>query len=149
MSTFTMVLNGVIALWVLVDSRRRKEDRWLLWTIFAAIGWPVMFPFYFAYRNLKDGEVRSGGKAWNVLKNFALVWTLGCVVMGVRSCFDFLDINEADPGASVGDAMLVSMIWFFSMVGFLVFGLFLRNSGIVERGPTGPLEEKKTIAPTV
>ena len=41
---------------------------------------PVVLPVYFVKRNLKAGEVREGGTGWNVIKNFALFWTLTVAV---------------------------------------------------------------------
>jgi hypothetical protein len=52
-------------------------------------------------------------------------------------------------GAAIGVSLVViilAVVWFFPMVGAIVLGFFLKNSAIVERGPTGPLAQEARVA---
>jgi len=55
--------------------------------------------------------------------------------------------SEAEQaGAAIGATLGLGMIfglWFIVLVGALVLGLFLKKSGIVEKGPTGPLAKSQ------
>lgn len=77
------MLNILIALWVFFDARKRKMNKSLLWGIGTSLLMVVVIPFYFAKRPLKAGEVREGGTAWNVIKSFAIFWTIFMFVAGV------------------------------------------------------------------
>ena len=51
-------------------------------------------------------------------------------------------------GAAIGVSIVVvvlAIVWFFPMVGAIVLGFFLKNSAIVERGPTGPLAQETRV----
>jgi len=108
----------------------------------------VIVPVYFASRPLRGGETREGGTAWNVLRNFAITWTLIMAVVTVMSLFSAADAvgplqSDAEKaGAGIGmmlGMMILGAFWFFPMVGAVVLGFILRKSSVVERGPTGPL----------
>ena len=142
------LLNVAIALWVFFDARSRKMDQPVLWAIGTAILMIVVIPFYFAKRPLKDGEVREGGTAWNVIKSFAIFWTLFMFIAGVAGMMAVSNVvNKASSGAeqagaAIGTALGMGMIiglWFVVIVGALVIGLFFKKSSIVEKGPTGAL----------
>jgi len=63
------LLYGAFAPWVLFDGLSRKMgSSAVLWTIGTLILGPITLPIYLALRPLKQGEVREGGTAWNVLK---------------------------------------------------------------------------------
>lgn len=107
-----------------------------------------MRPFYFAKRNLKSGQVREGGTAWNVLKYFALFWTITIAVVGVAgfgsasavvsNSTNGFEQAGAVIGTGIGLALLLPL-WFFPMVFALILGAFLKKSSVVENGPTGEL----------
>lgn len=136
-----------MAVWVAWDANRRKNN-WFGWgggTLFLGF---LVLPFYFAKRHLKDGEVREGGTAWNVLRGFALVWTgymiaLAVAALGVISESASETMTAAEQtGTALGSMMGLGMIgalWFFPMFGALVLGFFVKKSSVVEEGPTGPL----------
>jgi len=145
------ILNIVIALWVFFDARSRKMDQSVLWGIGTLLIMILVIPFYFAKRPLKDGEVREGGAAWNVIKSFALFWTLLMFVAGVSgmmavgSVVNSAKSGAEQAGAAIGTAIGMGMImglWFVVLVGALVIGLFLKKSSIVEKGPTGALAQE-------
>lgn len=142
-----IVLAGLFAIWVLVDGLKRKAKaiRWAIGTLLLG---PIVLPVYIAKRPLRAGEVREGGTAWNILRNFALFWTIlmavaavwGVVAVSERTATLQTDAERA--GAAVGTALglgMIAALWFFPMVGALVLGFFLKNSSVVEKGPTGPL----------
>lgn len=138
------LLNLIISLWVFFDARNRKMKDALMWgfgTFFLMI---IVIPFYFAKRTLKPGETREGGLAWNVMKSFAIFWTLFMFVAGIAgmvassSVVNKASSNAEQAGAAIGVFMglgLIGSIWFVILVGALVLGLFLKKSSIVEKGP--------------
>ena len=113
-----------------------------------------MLPVYFAKRNLKVGEVREGGTGWNVIKNFALFWTLTVAVGAIAGMVnagqvaDRATTQAQKAGAALGAILDISMIfvlWFVMLAAALILGLFLKKSSIVEHGPTGPLAQATAV----
>jgi hypothetical protein len=138
---------AAFAIWVLVDSRRRLNNP-VGWTVGTLILGPVVLPVYFAKRHLKSRETREGGTAWNILRNFALFWTIAMAVAAIigatavseQSATLHGDAEKA--GFAIGTALglgLIGALWFFPMVGAVVLGFLLKKSSVVEKGPTGPL----------
>ena len=92
--------------------------------------------------------------AWNLLKNFALTWTVLTVAIGISAIgaalgTDVGSSNAEAAGAAIGTGLvfiLLATVWFFPMVGAIVLGFFLKNSAIIERGPTGPLAQEARVA---
>jgi hypothetical protein len=144
------ILNIIIALCVFFDAKSRKMEHPVLWGIFTLLIMILVIPFYFAKRPLKEGEVREGGTAWNVIKSFAIFWTLLMFVAGVAGMgaagkvVNNASSDAEQAGAAIGTAIGMSMIlglWFVVLVGALVIGLFLKKSSVVEKGPTGALSQ--------
>lgn len=142
------ILNLALAAWVFMDARSRKMDQAALWAVGTFLLLIFVIPFYLAKRPLKAGEVREGGTAWNVIKSFALFWTVFMVVAGVAGMMAAGDasteaISDAEKaGAAIGTALGLGMIiflWFIVISGSLVVGIFLKKSSVVEKGPTGAL----------
>jgi hypothetical protein len=142
------VLNLVIAIWVFSDARSRKVDNPIGWSLGCVLLMIVFLPYYFAKRNLKPGEVREGGTAWNVLKSFSLFWTLMMGVAGIAAIFaagkvvNSASSGAEQTGAAIGTMLGMGMIgtlWFVILLAALVLGMFLKKSSIVEQGPTGAL----------
>ena len=142
------VLNFAIALWVFFDARSRKMEQPILWGIGTLLLMIIVIPFYFAKRPLKTGEIREGGTGWNVIKTFAIFWTVTMFVAGIMGMNAASNVvtkassNAEQAGAAIGTALGFGMIlglWFMVVVGALVIGLFLKKSSIIEEGPTGPL----------
>ena len=138
-----LVLNFVVAVWVFFDARSRRMNQSLLWAIGTIFLMIFVIPFYLAKRPLKEGEMREGGTSWNVIKNFAIFWTLSMFVAGLLGVIVVVDVSAyTDPFAAIGTAIGLSMIfglWLVVMVAALLIGLFLKQSSNVERGPTGAL----------
>ena len=143
-----IVINIVLAVWMLYDGYQRKvPKKWLYFIGTLVLSWLVM-PFYLAGRPLKAEEVREGGYAWNILKNFALIWTIVIFISGVAGLISAGQIAEQAQtqaeaaGAGLGIILgffLLGALWFVPMVGALVLGFFLKNNAKIEEGPTGPL----------
>jgi hypothetical protein len=141
----------LFAAWVLFDSsKRRMGSSRIGWTIGTALLGAIVAPIYFAKRPLKSGETREGGTAWNVLKNFALLWTLAMFfaaiigMIGIGQVASQATSDAEQVGVGIGAALglgFIATAWFFPMLGALVLGLFLKKSSIIEKGPTGPLAE--------
>lgn len=133
------------AIWVAVDGHRRKIDP-VGWTIGTALVGPLAFPVYAAKRPLKEGEVREGGTAWNVLRNFSLFWSLLIWLPGLLLYLVFAVLAPKGVVNTVG-FFAIGGVWFFTvggvwlapLLGALVLGVFLKKASVCERGPTGPL----------
>ena len=149
MPLWYFVLYLAFALWVLQDGLSRKMGvsvaGWILGTVFLG---PIILPVYLANRPLKAGEVREGGTAWNVLKNFAILWTVlmaiasFSVLVRVGQTTTSLDSDAARAGAGLGILFgmgLMAAVWFVPTLGAAVLGFLLKKNSIVETGPTGPL----------
>ena len=126
----------------------------VLWAIGTFLLGVIVVPIYLAKRPLKANQVREGGLAWNLLKNFALTWTILMVaisisVVGAALGTDVGSSNAEAAGAAIGVGLVfvvLAVVWFFPMVGAIVLGFFLKNSAVVERGPTGPLAQEARVA---
>ena len=150
------ILFGLLALWVGFDASRRNLGavKAILWAIGTFLLGVIVVPIYLAKRPLKANQVREGGFAWNVLKNFALTWTILMVAISISAigaAVGGTNVNsDAEAaGAAIGVSIVVVILavtWFFPMVGAIVLGFFLKNSAIVERGPTGPLAQEARVA---
>jgi 4-amino-4-deoxy-L-arabinose transferase-like glycosyltransferase len=144
---FYIIMFGLFAIWVLIDALKRKAKA-IPWAIGTAMLAPIVLPVYIAKRPLKPGEVREGGTGWNVLRSFALFWT---VLMAVAAVWGMVAVSEHTAtlqteveraGAAIGTALglgMIAALWFFPLAGALVLGLFLKKSSVVEQGPQGPL----------
>jgi Type VI secretion system VasI, EvfG, VC_A0118 len=150
------LLYGVLALWVLIDSVTRKMGAaTVLWVLGTVLLGPIILPIYLASRPLKQGEVREGGKAWNVLKNFAVLWTIAMVIATVAALMTMADVAKGltSPGAQAGAGLgmllglaLFGAVWFFPTMGAALIGFLLKKNTIVETGPTGPLVGQTSAA---
>lgn len=138
-----LILNVIIASWVFFDAKKRNMNQPFAWSIGVVLLMIVVIPFYFAKRPLLPGEVREGGTGWNVIKSFAIFWTVfmffagasGLVAAG-NSVTQQHD-QYAQAGAAIGTAIGVSMIaglWFIVLAGSLAIGLFIKKNSIVEHG---------------
>ena len=144
------LLNIAVAFWVFKDAQSRRMDNPIAWAVGIFFIMIAALPFYYSKRNLKSGEVREGGTAWNVIKIFSLAWT---VTMFIASIAGLISATSSvspygssayQAGAAIGTAMgmgMMLMIWIIFLVGALVIGLFMKKSSIVETGPTGNLLE--------
>jgi preprotein translocase subunit SecG len=147
---------GLLALWVGFDASRRNLGavKAILWAIGTFLLGVIVMPIYIAKRPLKANEVREGGLAWNLLKNFALTWTVLMVAIsisaiGAAAGGTNVNSDAEAAGAAIGMGIVViilAIVWFFPMVGAIVLRFFLKNSSIVERGPTGPLAQEARVA---
>lgn len=153
----TLSLAVSLGVWVFVDSITRKAN-FLPWAIGTAILPPFVLPFYLAKRPLRAGEVREGGLAYNVLKNFVIVWTILMAAVTLLSAAAITGNttglrNEFEAaitaiGATLWLALLAA-IWVFPFLGAVGIAFLLKKSSIVEKGPTGPLAlhaEQKGLA---
>jgi hypothetical protein len=134
------------AIWVGMDAYSRRANV-VLMTVGALLASPIVVPIWLASRPLRLGETREGGRAWNVLRNFALMWTL---LMAIATCSAIVSMGQAithtegaaaQAGAGLGILLGVGFLgalWFFPMVGALVLGLILKKATDNEVGPTGP-----------
>ena len=148
------LLYIAVAIWLFLDAKKRRYNG-IPWAICTAIFGPLVVPFYFAKRPLKDGEIREGGFAWNVLKYFAIFWTITIFIgfiAGMAGASDVANRATSDAeraGAGIGMAIggfMIFFLWFVIMAGALVLGFFLKKSSVIERGPTGPLALNANVA---
>jgi hypothetical protein len=143
------ILYAIVGVWVLADGIRRKlGGKAIGWAIGSLLIGPILLPFYLAKRPLKAGQVREGGTAWNVLKYFALFWTLTMAIAAVAAMVSVgqhtstLTSDAEKAGAGIGTALglgLLFAVWILPTLGAALLGFFLKKSASIERGPTGPL----------
>ena len=120
-----LVLGVVFSIWVFFDARIRK-NRSLGWSLLTFILGPfIALPLYFAYRNLKAGEVRVGGTVWHIIRNYTLSWTAFIVVI------IFASLGISEDGEFTAFAIIA---WLFITFFMMVLGLFVKQSGVIERG---------------
>lgn len=144
-----LALYAIFALWVLIDGLSRKLSAVaVVWAAGTLLFGPLVLPIYLAKRPLKTGEVREGGTGWNVLKNFAILWTLVMVVaafsafMAMGQIAGTMRSDAERAGAGIGMVLgmgFIGAVWFFPVLGATVLGFLLKKNSIVENGPTGPL----------
>jgi hypothetical protein len=157
-----LLIYGILAFWVYRDSLKRKIDPtfpWATgnlqfgsfilkkqaivpWTIGTFLLGPIVLPIYIARRPLMVGEVREGGTAWNILKSFALFWTVfmfASLILTIIGVGSQASTDAEQAGVAIGAFLSLILFWFFPVTGALILGLFLKKSSIVERGPTGRL----------
>lgn len=142
------LFNVVLAVWTFLDTRKRNDS--IGWVFAVVLVGVLALPVYLAKRSLRAGETREGGTGWNVLKNFALIWTIFMVISLIAGVINVSDqaATIADEwesagyaiGATLGVGMLVGL-WFFVMIAALVIGLFIKKSSVIETGPTGNIAE--------
>jgi len=131
------VFNGVLVAYLIYDGYKREASNVWAWGLGTLLVGVIVLPFYFANRPLQDGEVRTGGFGWNVLKNFALLWTFLFVILVFSSCASADTVGGSLLAGGIG-VFFFGIIWFGALVVALVFGLFIKKD-ITEEGPTGPL----------
>ncbi len=84
-----LTISLVLAVWVSRDAARRQtQTAPFLWALGVLLFWILFFPLYLAKRPLKAGEVRSGGRGWNFMKNLAIVVTAYVPVVVVLGLAD-------------------------------------------------------------
>lgn len=129
--------NGLLVAFLAYDGYKREVSNLWVWGLGTLLVGVLVLPFYFAKRPLKEGEVQTGGYAWNVLKNFALLWTFLFVFLVFNSCI----AAETAAGSLLAGGLglfVFGIVWFGVLVVALVFGLFIKKD-ISREGPTGPL----------
>lgn len=145
------LLTIAVSAWVLADcwKRDQRPTARASWTVWSFVLWPVVLPVYLAKRRLKVGEVREGGTAWNVLKYFALSWTVLMAILAVQGLVALGKQPTDTSGLAAVGAVLglgvVGAIWFFPVLGALVLGLLLKRSQ-PEVGPAEQGREVETVA---
>ena len=116
---------------------------------------PIILPIYLASRPLKQGEVREGGKGWNILKNFAILWTIVMAIASVAGLMamtkgtENLTSDAARAGAGIGMALgmgLLAAVWFFPTMGAALLGFLMKKNTVVENGPAGSLVGENSTA---
>lgn len=134
-------IPAFFSLWIFFDAWRRnhKKGKWTIGIFFLT---PFVVPYYFAQRNLKRGESRTGGTSWHVLRNFAIYWSLFMLFFTFFSDLSELRMTGASSNQAFG-FFKIAMIWGIPAVGTLLLGIFLRNPMQVQHGPTGALVKEK------
>lgn len=133
-----VVLHIILSIWVFFDARTR-ENRSLGWSLLTLISGPfVALPPYFAYRNLKTGEVRIGGTVWHIIRNYTLSWTAFMVMVIFASLIISVSLGTSEDLGISGYEIFGASIaaWLFITLCMMVLGLFVKQSNVVERGPS-------------
>jgi hypothetical protein len=143
-SPFVAGVFLLFSIWAYRDASLRGNAA-LKWSLATVVVGPLTLPFYLSSRNLRDGEIREGGRAWQVMKHFAVYWTVTMVMAtlaGLGSISDTAAQASSDAekagvaiGATIGFGLMV-VLWFLPFVASVLLGLLLKKSTTVERGPT-------------
>ena len=140
-----LTISLALAVWVGRDaSRRQSQTAPFLWALGVFLFWLLFFPLYLAKRPLKAGEVRSGGRGWNFMKNLAIAVTVYVpvvVILGLSDIAVQATSSEEVVALIVFFVLLVGSMWLVFAGGVLVIGLILKKSSTIERGPTGTLAQ--------
>lgn len=157
-----VIFCGMMAGWVYIDSgarMQRKPVTIVLSFLFA----PLYGPYYLATRNLKKGEVRKRGGAWNYMIYFLAVWSLLCsaAVIGelIMPFFTEWGVSSKPEGwldlrvltrefsiiFTIVELGTFLVIWIaVCFIAILVGWIFSKPSS-KEEGPTGPLSPARAI----
>lgn len=155
-ASWYFLLYAIVAAWVFFDAKKRGNNA-LAWAVATFLIGVIVAPYYLAKRYLLAGEVREGGVAWNVLRYFALFWTLTMAIVtigamgAVSSSMPTSGNQYEEAGAVIGATIGIGMIltvWFMVLVAALVIGMFLKKSSIIEKGPTGPMATAPKVGST-
>jgi hypothetical protein len=138
-------ISLVLAVWVVRDaSRRQTQTTPFLWGLGILLVWLLFFPLYLAKRPLKTGEVRSGGRAWNFMKNLAITVSAYLpivMILGLAEVAAQVTSVEEAVALVVIFVLVMGLVWVIFAGGVLLIGLILKKSSVVERGPTGALAQ--------
>jgi hypothetical protein len=115
--------TAVAAAWVFIDAQGRVANRY--WITAVAIAGPVALAAYLAFRPLREGESREGGRAWQFLSMFVVWWTALLTFAALW--------NLALPFISMAT---IALAWTSMALPALVVGLALKRN-TTEHGPTG------------
>lgn len=125
------------AVWTARDASQRRMVA-PAWAAAVFVLFPLAFPIYLGVRALKPGETREGGRPWNVLRNFALLWTALVAVFVAALLAPVLSVPSSSAAGRVGQfasyALVGGIVWIGPMLAALLLGVFLRKPGLVERG---------------
>jgi hypothetical protein len=144
-----IVVSLCMGSWAIRDARSRGSGQVL--PVLSLVFGPLTMPVYFAVRNLRPREVRRGGRAWNILRNFSVFWSLICfllinqwviialAVMGsTRKQINVQDIDAVTGIEDIG-VQTIMLAWLVGAGAALGAGLCFKDDDLVERGPTGEL----------
>jgi hypothetical protein len=76
----------VFSVWIFRDAKKRN-GRYVLSALLMLFCGPFYLPLYLAIRNLKNGEVRNGGRAWYILRNYMILGSIyfGILIIGLST----------------------------------------------------------------
>lgn len=151
--TFTYYLAIPITIFVAIDAFKRK-NRWFLWLLGTLISWPLILPLYFSFRNLKEGEERTGGPVWNIIKNYLLIYSTNIFLvilmllilpqnMGYLSTEIFITEFAGFEISLSFIYYVIFIVWLIPSLLFLMIGSFFKDDYSKESGPTGRLKESR------
>ena len=141
------------SLWYLGFFRCTSKGNSFYWLALASFdihfGASHSFTVLFCISKFESRRNTGGGTGWNVIKNFAFIWTLFIVFIILLGFFGGLGFSSLSEGGADQAVVIVGLmafgfimmvIWFCVAVPMLVLGLYIKQSCVVERGPTGPLK---------
>lgn len=120
---------------VIWDARRRGSRAVLPWTTGVLITSLLGLPIYLANRPLLPGETRQGGHAWDAIRWYGIAWTVLCAVIAAVS-WQSAATTFQSPSAGALFLMTFVIVWVIPMGLAALLGHFVKQPGIVERGPS-------------
>jgi len=144
---FYILFNVILFAWVIYDAWHRRTYAWA-WGIGTLLLGPLIVPIYLGVRPLRKDELREGGKMWNVMRNFAILWTIFMVYIGIWSLFNLSKIvstSQSDAeiaGSALGMGLgltALGFIWFMPFIATIILGVIFKSDKKTEIGPTQEL----------
>jgi hypothetical protein len=135
-----LVVNLILAVWVLHDARTRKARKPLFAAFLALLWGPLGVAFWASERPLGSGERRTGGRGRVFARTFLLLWTALLPAVFVFLVPDIRD-RAAVPGSLgaqfgvVEASLFVALaIWALPALVAGLFEAFVRQPDHVESG---------------
>ena len=98
------------------------------WGTAVAIAGPAGLAAYLAFRPLRAGESREGGRAWQVFSKFVVCWT---TLLAFAALWNLV--------LPFAEFLPLAIAWGVGALAALLVGVALKRNSQVEQGPTGLL----------
>ena len=135
------LITGLICIFLIWNNNKERNASITKYAIISIIWPPLGYGLWQAEKPLINDEKRYGGKGWNILKWFAIIHTIMCVIWGFYGMFLGAKVasesgsDAGKVGAAIGTGlgiMMIMLVWFFGVVGSLILGLIVKKPIVEE-----------------
>jgi hypothetical protein len=135
------LITGLICVFLIWNNNKDRNASITKYAIISILLPPLGYGFWQAEKPLINEEKRYGGRGWNILKWFAIIHTIMCVVWAFYGMFIGAKIasesgsDAGKVGAAIGTGlgiMMIMAVWFFGVMGSLVLGLIVKKPIVEE-----------------